>query len=54
VKRNLWLSNTEITSLPKDLEVKGDLRIYDTPVSENYTEDEIRQMVPGVKGDIKI
>jgi hypothetical protein len=28
------------------------LVLVDTPLSEKYTEEEIRQMVPGVKGNI--
>jgi hypothetical protein len=49
---SLELFNSPITSLPSDLEVGRDLWLSDTPISEKYTEDEIRQMVPGVKGDI--
>jgi hypothetical protein len=49
---SLELFNSPITSLPSDLEVGRDIWLSDTPISEKYTEEEIKQMVPGVKGDI--
>ena len=52
VGRNLYLNNTPITSLPDNLEVGGYLYLSDTPISKKYTAQEIRQMVPGVKGRI--
>ena len=54
VEGDLSLINTRITSLPNDLQVGGDLSLGSTPLSKNYTEEEIKQMVPGVKGTIKI
>ena len=54
VEGDLTLINTRITSLPNDLQVGGDLFLGSTPLSKNYTEEEIKQMVPGVKGTIKI
>jgi hypothetical protein len=48
---NLDLNNTKITSLPKDLQVGGNINLLDTPLSSK-TEAEIRQMAPGIKGDI--
>jgi hypothetical protein len=32
--------------------VGGDLYLINTPMSEKYTKEQIKQMVPGVKGDI--
>ena len=49
---NLYLDNTPIQSLPDDLKVGGSLDLEDTPISKKYTKEEIRKMVPGVKGDI--
>ena len=48
----LDLRNTPITSLPDNLQVGGILDLRDTPISKKYTEQEIRQMVPGVEGEI--
>ena len=49
---SLDLSNTKIEELPQDLKVGGYLDLRNTPLSKKYTEDEIRRMVPGVKGNI--
>ena len=51
---NLDLRRTNITFLPSDLEVVGDLFLYYTPIADMYTEKQIREMVPGVKGMIKL
>jgi hypothetical protein len=48
----LYLYGTKITFLPKDLTVGGNLYLRYTPLSKKYSEKQIRQMVPGVKGDI--
>jgi hypothetical protein len=48
----LDLDNTKISTLPNDLKVGGDLDLRNTPISEKYSEEEIKKMVPGVKGDI--
>ena len=45
----LDLEGTKITSLPKDLTVGGYLDLRNTPISDTHTEEEIYQMVPGVK-----
>ena len=50
----LDLYNTKITSLPQDLKVSGDLNLSNTPLSKKYSEEQIKQMVPGVKGQIYI
>ena len=49
---SLDLENTPITSLPQDLTVGGNLNLDNTPISKKYTKEQIRQMVPGVKGNI--
>ena len=49
VKGDLDLRNTNITELPPDLNVGHDLILYGTPLSRNYSRDEIRKMVPKVK-----
>ena len=51
---NLYLSNTKITSLPDNLEVGGYLNLYNTQLSQKYTEEDIKKMVPGVKGKVYI
>ena len=52
VRGILNLDNTPIQSLPNDLEVGGSLWLRNTPLSEEYTTEEIKAMVPGVKGNI--
>ena len=51
---SLFLSNTPLTSLPQDLTVGGFLDLRNTPISKKYNEEQIKQMVPGVKGTIYI
>ena len=50
----LHLYNTKVTSLPNDLTVGGYLYLEDTPISKKYSKEEIKKMVPGVKGNIYI
>ena len=52
VEGNLYLYNTPITSLPQGLEVEGSLYLSITPLSKTHTEEQIKQMCPGVKGEI--
>ena len=49
---SLDLNNTPITSLPSDLTVGGGLYLYNTPLSKSHTKEQIKQMAPGVKGNI--
>lgn len=49
---DLNLDNTPITSLPNDLQVGRDLDLFNTPISKKYTKEQIKQMCPGVKGNI--
>ena len=48
----LNLGNTLITSLPSGLTVGGNLHLFSTPLSKSHTKEQIKQMVPGVKGNI--
>jgi len=50
----LDLENTPITTLPQDLKVGGNLYLTNTPISKKYSKEQIKQMVPGVKGTIYI
>jgi hypothetical protein len=52
VEGSLWLTNTPIQSLPDGLEVGVNLDLSNTPLSKKYTEEEIKAMAPGVKGNI--
>ena len=52
VKGDLDLRYTNITSLPSDLEVGNHLYLYQTPIADMYTIEQIREMIPGVKGRI--
>jgi len=52
VKGDLDLRDTNITSLPSDLEVGRSLILYRTPISTRYTEKQIIEMVPKVEGNI--
>jgi len=51
---HLDLRDTNLIFLPSDLEVEGDLYLYQTPIADIYTEEQIREMVPSVKGRIKL
>ena len=51
---DLILNNTKITSLPSDLKVGGGLYLGSTPLSKKYNREEIKQIVPGVEGNIYI
>jgi len=50
----LDLRNANITSLPQDLIVGDDLYLFNAPMAEKYTKEQIRAMVPGIKGKIYI
>ena len=54
VKGALYLYKSKITSLPQGLTVGGDLYLLNTPISEKYSKEQIKQMVPSVKGNIYI
>jgi hypothetical protein len=50
----LDLAGTSITSLPSDLSVGGNLILRGTPLSKSHIKEQIKQMAPGIKGDIYI
>jgi len=54
VGRGLNARDSQLSSLPKDLQVGRDLDLTGTPLSKKYTKEEIKRMVPGVKGDILV
>jgi len=51
---DLHLGNTQIKELPSDLKVGGSLFLKDTPISKKYTEEQLKKMLPNVKGYIQI
>ncbi len=54
IEKGLYLTSSKIISLPDDLYVGGSLFLMDTPISKKYTEEQLKQMLPGVKGRINI
>ena len=52
VNGSLDLRETPITDLPANLEVGGDLYLGNTPLSKSHTKEQIKQMAPGVTGNI--
>lgn len=51
---NLYLYNTPITSLSKGLVVHGRINLCKTPISKMYSEEQLKEMLPNIKGDIII
>jgi len=51
VGANLVMNNTNISSFPKDIKVRaqGSIYIENTPLAKKYTEEQIKQMYPGLK-----
>ena len=54
---DLYFYGTQITTLPDGLSVGGNLDLFDTPIaklfiSKKYTQEQIKQMYPGVKREI--
>jgi hypothetical protein len=54
VEGRLDLTNTPITELPADLKVGSYLFLTNTPIAKKYTIEQLKQMLPGVKGGIYI
>jgi hypothetical protein len=52
VRGDLGLSYTPIKALPDGLSVGGDLYLYNNSLAKKYTKEQIKQMYPGVKGNI--
>lgn len=52
VRGNMFiLDNYNISSLPKDLKLEGDL-VLSNSLFKKYTEEEIKKMAPGFKGKV--
>jgi hypothetical protein len=51
---SLDLDDSKIISLPNGLKVGENLYLNDTPISKKYSAEQIRQMVPGVEGNINM
>jgi hypothetical protein len=54
VRGYLNLSGLPIEELPNNLSVGGIFYLYDTPISKKYTKDQLKRMLPGVKGNIML
>jgi hypothetical protein len=53
VGRDLDLDNChKLKALPKGLKVLGSINLKNTPIAEKYTVEQIREMCPGIKGEI--
>jgi hypothetical protein len=52
VEYGLYLNKTNIEKLPNNLYVGGTLSIKDTPLADNYTDEEIEDIVTSTGGDI--
>jgi hypothetical protein len=54
VRKSLTIfDGNKISSLPKDLKVEGNLTLWENSLLNKYSEEEIRKMAPGIKGEIK-
>jgi hypothetical protein len=49
---DLDLTGTPITTLPVGLKIGGSLDLSGTPISKKYTNEELKEMLPGVDGNI--
>jgi len=49
---DIHLEYSSISSLPPNLKVKGNVWLHDTPLEKTYSKEQIKQMVPGIKGSI--
>ena len=49
---NLYMSHSRLSELPINLSVGRELNVAHTPLSQKYSEEELKQLLPGVKGDI--
>ena len=52
VEGNLYLRSTLIASLPNNLQVGENLYLENTPISKQYSKKQLKQIIPGVKGNI--
>jgi hypothetical protein len=54
VKERVHLDYTEIASIPNNLKVGRSLTLYDTPLSKEYTEEEIIEMIKDKGGSLGV
>ena len=54
VGEELYLTRTLVDSIPRNLRVGGNLHIESTPLAKKYTQEELKDMLPGVKGLIQV
>lgn len=52
VRDSLMLVHSNVAELPNKLYVRGNLHIYNTPLAEKYTNDEIIEMITSKGGKI--
>ena len=50
VRDSLMLVHSNVKELPEGLKVGGNLHIYNTPLAEKYTNEEIREMITSKGG----
>jgi hypothetical protein len=51
---SLYLEDSHIMSIPSTIKVGEDLILYNTPIGRKYTEEDLKEILVNVKGDIKI
>jgi hypothetical protein len=52
VRDSLMLVHSNVKELPEELKVGGNLHIYNTPLAEKYTNDEIIEMITSKGGKL--
>ena len=52
VESDIYADNSEITIILSDIKVKGNVNLKNTPISKKYTEAQLKQMCPGIEGEI--
>lgn len=52
VKYDIKADNSKITIILSDIKVKGNVYLKNTPISKKYTEVQLKQMCPGIEGEI--
>lgn len=49
---DLFMNHTRISEIPKNLKVGGNIDVAATPLSEKYEIEDLKKLLPGVKGNI--
>jgi hypothetical protein len=52
VGHDLYMSYSRLSELPTNLSVGRELNLAHTPLSQKYSVEELKQLLPGVKGNI--